>query len=138
MCKEKAILTINLEDDAQNLGFKPKATPVFFISLVGANKKGDVEEDEYLFDIYTKEYDFLGTNVQVKSAQYIRDYMKNQEEQASSVFTKSMRKFRCIGMKEQGDIYSLIERFIKLNPDAHYVLDEVPFLGNDSKTKTCI
>ena len=67
--KERCIQTAENEKFAEDVGSKTKANPVFFISLVGANSlKGFVDKDEYIFDIYTTEYDFQGSNVKVVSA----------------------------------------------------------------------
>ena len=52
--------------------------PVFFISLVGVNEKGIIDEDEHIFDIYTKLYDFLGCDVKVLSAQDLLDFYKSK------------------------------------------------------------
>ena len=61
--KEKAIQTAEKESLKQN------PAPVFFISLVGVDREGFVDVHEHIFDIYTKLYDFHGSNVNVKSAQ---------------------------------------------------------------------
>ena len=42
--------------------------PVFFMSLLGVNFQGYVEEHEHIFDIYTKVYDSLGCRDKVSSA----------------------------------------------------------------------
>ena len=68
MCKEKAKQTSYQEEEEENMGSKPKADPVFFISLVGVKERsGIVDDHEHIFDIYTKEYDFDDSDVEVKS-----------------------------------------------------------------------
>ena len=67
--KERARQTAEKEEQQIQAGDKIKADPVFYISLVGVNKYGMVEEDEYIFDLLTKLYDFNDTDVEVLSAQ---------------------------------------------------------------------
>ena len=110
--KEKALQTSEKEEDAENMGLKPKAVPVFFISLVGADFRGDVQKEEGIYDIYTKEYDFKDSAVMVKSAQDLwDDYAQNNGSDRKSI-----------------DIYALVEHFVQQHPDAHFILDECPFL----------
>ena len=92
--------------------------PVFFISLVGVNIRGKVEDYEHIFDIYTKAYDFTASEVVVKSAQDLWDFYEAQKKGSD---------------KTEVDIYTLVECFVQNNPNAHYVLDEVPFLVDSSK-----
>ena len=100
--------------------------PVYFLSLVGVDESGKVDNHESIFDIYTHQYEFLGCDVVPKSAQDLRDY---HDAQTKGV-PESERN------KEKVDIYSLVEYFIQHNPNAHYVLDEVPFLSTDGKCKS--
>ena len=112
LCKEKAIDTDEKEDDATNMGDKSNADPVYYISLLGVDKYGFVEEDEYIFDVYTKEYDFVGTNVKVLNAQDLMEfYIK-----------------RSIKMDSKIKIYQLLEYFIKHNSSGHFIIDECPIL----------
>ena len=53
--KEKAIQTAEKED------LDPNPNPVFFISLVGVDENGFVDEHERIFDLYTELYDFPST-----------------------------------------------------------------------------
>ena len=66
--KEKSIQTAEKEKYLQDVGLKFKADAVFFISLVGVNQLGIADPDEYIFDIYTKAYDFNGSDVKVVCA----------------------------------------------------------------------
>jgi hypothetical protein len=120
VCKEKAIKTADKEEEAENMGSKPKADPVYFISLVGVDSKGKVEDDEHIFDIYTKEYDFNNSDVEVKNAQDLWDFYKKQNSGSS---------------KQYVDIYQLVENFVKHHPQTHFVLDECPFLKPKGKCK---
>ena len=102
---------------------KSKADPVFFISLVGVSdkydktgmlkKEGIVDEDEHIFDIYTKTYDFLGCDVHVVSAQDLWAFYESKNNGAD---------------RTQADIYILVDYFVQSHPNGHYVLDECPFL----------
>ena len=123
ICKEKCIQRAEEEHAAKISGLKLKTDPVFFISLVGVSdkydktgmlkKEGIVDEDEHIFDIYTKTYDFLGSDVQVKSAQDLWAFYES--------------KYNGVDRKD-ADIYILVEYFIQSHPNGHYVLDECPFL----------
>ena len=111
--KEKASQIGEREKVAEETGLKCKADPVFFISMVGVDEQGKIDEHEHIFDIYTKEYDFLGCEVQVISAQDLWKFYKSRNKDA--YLTKV-------------DIYFLVVFFIQRHPDGHYVLDECPFL----------
>jgi len=102
---------------------KAKANPVFFISLVGVDIDGKVEDHEHIFDIYTKTYDFISSDVDVKSAQNIWESYEEQNKGSD---------------KKNIDIYSLVERFVQKHPNASYVLDEVPFLWSNKSKSKCI
>ena len=75
--KEKAMQTAEKED------LKLNPDPVFFMSFVGVNSKGFVEEDEHIFDIYTKEYDFIGSNVKAVCAQDLRNFYTKHHKMAT-------------------------------------------------------
>ena len=91
------------------------ANPVFFISLVGVDEFGIVDEDEYIFDIYTKVYDFDGSHVKVVTAQNLWKFYKN-----TNWYRWNDRR--------NINIYELVEFFIRYHPNGHFVLDECPFL----------
>ena len=114
ICKEKAILTADKEEEEENMGSKPQADQVFFLSLVGVDEYGKVEEDEHIFDIYTKHYDFNESDVDVKSAQDLWEFYEKHNSGSS---------------KRKVDIYQLVENFVKHHPRAHFILDECPFLS---------
>ena len=90
-----------------------KADPVFFISLVGVTKYGIVEEDEYIFDIYTKAYDFHGSHVKIISAQDLLVFYQSKDKGA---------------MRKDVDIYFLVDFFIQNHPNGHFIIDECPIL----------
>ena len=50
--------------------------------MVGADEEGYVDEHEHIFDLYTKLYDFQGTNVKVISAQDLRDFYESKHKPA--------------------------------------------------------
>ena len=121
ICKEKCIQTDEKESNLVDEGLKSKPDPTFFISMVGVDEWGKVDEHEYLFDIFTKLYDFSGCKVQVLSAQDLWTFYqsKNKGVQLWDV-----------------DIYTLVEFFVQHHPDGNFILDECPFLkikGRQSK-----
>ena len=115
ICKERAIQTAEREARDEIMELKSNASQVFFISMVGVNSCGKVENDQHIFDIYTKECDFWGSNVVVKSAQDLLNFYESQHPFVDGTQTI--------------DIYTLVENFVEQHPYAHYVLDECPFLG---------
>ena len=114
ICKEKALQTAEKED------LKPKPDPVFFVSLVGADKEGFVDEHEHIFDIYTKAYDFLGHDVEVKSAQDLWEFYEANHTGAD---------------REDIDVYTAAEYFVEQHSNGHYVVDECPFKRRIGKLK---
>ena len=104
--KEKAIQTAEKQD------LDPNPNPVFFISLVGVNFNGSVAEYEHIFDLYTKLYDFQGTNVKLISAQDLRDFYESNHKLAD---------------KKEIDVYKMAEFFIEEHSNGHFVVDECPF-----------
>lgn len=118
--KEKAIQTSEREQNAETMGSKPKADPVFFISLVGVDERGFVDKHEHIFDIYTKAFDFLGHDAEVKSAQDLWDFYEANHNGAD---------------KEEIDIYTTAEYFVEQHSNGHYVFDECPFRPNKGKLK---
>ena len=107
LCKEKAGQTS--EKEALN----PKPRQVYFISLVGVDGAGQVDDHEHIFDLYTKLYDFYGVDVEVLSAQDLLSFY--QQSQAKKSITNA-------------DIYTLVKFFVQSNPDGHFILDECPFI----------
>ena len=107
--KEKAIQTADKQDLKQN------PDPVFFISLVGVDNEGNVDEYEHIFDVYTKNYDFLGSNVKVLSAQDLRDFYKSRHQ------------------GKVADVYQMAEFFVEEHSNGHFIVDECPFTKRPSK-----
>ena len=95
------------------MGVKDKANPVFFISMVGVIKYGIVDDHQHIFDVYSKLYDFLGSNVQFKSAQDLWSFYEERNEGANIEFI---------------NIYQLVEFFVRHHPNGHFVFDECPFV----------
>ena len=118
ICKERCIQTAENEIIAEDLGHKVNANPVFFISLVGVDKKGIVCEDEYIFDIYTKTYDFQGSHVKVVSVQDLFAFYESKNKGADRNII---------------DIYFLVEYFIQHHQHGHFVLDECLFIYSRGK-----
>ena len=116
--KEKAIQTAEKQDN------NPDPGPVFFISLVAVDRAGFVEKHEHIFDIHTKEYDFLGSNVKVVSAQDLRDFYKKHHKM------ETFRNFfRRKAQKKKVDVYTMAKFFVEQHSNGHFVVDECPFLG---------
>ena len=106
--KERAIQT------AEKQSLNPVPDPVFFISLVGVDSKGSVDEHEHIFDIYSKEYDFFGCDVKAISAQDLWNFYKYMHKNAD---------------RKKIDIYTMAELFVEQNSNGHFVVDECPFRG---------
>ena len=96
VCKEKVIQTAAKEE--QN----SKPRPVYFISLVGVNRRGNVEDDEYIYDMYTKLYDFSGLNVEVLSAQDLLVSYQSRNSQ-KRILKRIMSPFGFGGENEEQD-----------------------------------
>ena len=111
--KEKAVQKDENEKNAKDMGLKKKSDQVFFISMVGANQYGIVDEHEHIFDLYTKAYDFLGSDVQVISARDLYEFYQASNERAD---------------RKKVDVYFLVEYFVQHHPEEHYIIDECPFV----------
>ena len=108
---EKPVQMAEKERTAVELGLKTEADPVFYISMVGADENGIFYEHEHIFDLYTKEYDFVGSNVHVITAQDLWKFYasKNKGMKLFNIFTLVE------GVKrEKVDIYFLISSNIIL------------------------
>ena len=121
MARQKA----EKEEQQVQDGTKIKADPVFYISLVGVDFNGIVEEDEHIFDILTKDYDFIDTDVKVLSAQDLLKFYNS----TSGRFNKFKQ---WLGIENREDksrnIYNLVQFFIENNPDGNFIIDECPIL----------
>ena len=117
ICKEKAIQTAEKQDN------KPNSDPVFFISLVGTDEFGFVNYHEHIFDIYTKEYEFVGRSVKVISALDLNNfYIKHHKmETFRNVFSSE------IHFRKTVDIYTMVKFFVEQHSNGHFVVDECPF-----------
>ena len=113
--KERCILTAQNERFVEDVGLKSKANPVFFISLVAVDQLGIVDRDEYIFDVYTKSYDFHGSYVEVVSAKDLWNFYKRK-----NWYKRNDRR--------NINIYELVVFFIRYHPNGHFVLDECPIL----------
>ena len=89
--------------------------------MVGVNKDGFVAEHEHIFDIFTKIYDDLGSDVEVLSAQDLWSFYR------SHYLKRNIKKYR---ENIQNDIYVLVEFFIQHHSNGHFIIDECPFLAN--------
>ena len=90
---------------------------VFYISLLGSDKKGRPQKWRYVFDIITKKYDFLQTNVQAKD---VRDLVDYYEQTTNNDHSKTT-------------VYELCLHFIKSHSNCHFILDEVPIFADKCK-----
>ena len=82
------------------------------MSLVGVDPEGFVVEHEHIFDIFTKEYDFLGSDVKVISAQDLWNFYKSKHPRAN--------RWRI-------NVYTMAEFFVDQHPNGHFIVDECPF-----------
>ena len=80
--------------------------------------EGFVRKHEHIFDIYTKEYDFLGSNVKVVSAQDLRDFYKKHHK---------LETFGNFFRRKRVDIYTMAKFFVEQHSNGHFVVDECPF-----------
>ena len=94
---------------------KDMANPVFFISMVGVKRTGIVDDHRHIFDVYKKLYDFLGSNVQMISAQDLWLFYEERNHGAD---------------KKKINIYELVEFFVRHHSNGHFVLDECPFVAD--------
>ena len=99
------------------MGIKDKSNLVFLISMVGVDQQGIVDDHQHIFDIYTKLYDFLGSNVQIINAQDLWSFYAERNKGAN---------------RENINIYQLVKFFIRHHPNGHFVLDECPFIANSN------
>ena len=111
--KSKDPETDEKENNLVDKGLKSNADTSVFISMVGVDKYGIVDEHEHLFDIFTKLYDFYGSSVHVLSAQDLWSFYQSKKKGAN---------------REDVDIYTLVEFFIQHHANGNFVLDECPFL----------
>ena len=88
------------------------AKQVYFISMVGVNEYGVVDEHEHIFDIYSKEYDFFGCDVKAISAQDLWNFYKYMHKKAD---------------RKKIDIYTMAEFFVDQHRNGHFVVDECSF-----------
>ena len=131
--------------EAEKEGQNTHTRTVYFISLVGVGRDGNVDVVEYIYDVYTKLYDFLSTDVKILSAQdlwniYQKQHTKQREiEEPKGIVKRIVKAMSC--RREHGslindgticskdvDIYQLVESFIKNNSDGHFIIDECPFI----------
>ena len=89
--------------------------------VVASLAGGIVDEHEFLFDIYSKLYDFVGSNIRVISAQDLWQFYESKNKGAKRVHF---------------DIYFLVEFFIQHHSNGHFILDECPFLANKDEYST--
>ena len=103
--KEKTIQFAEKED------LKTNPDPVFFISLVGVDEQGFVCTHEHIFDLYTKLYDFQGSNVKVISAQDLHNFYTSNHKMENG---------------KKIDVYTMAEHFVEKHSNGHFVVDECP------------
>ena len=114
--------TAEKEEKAVNDGDKPSADPVYYISLLGVDGKGIVDEYEYIFDIYTRLFDFTDTDVKAKSSQDLWAFYRLHHKLDPSE-------------KLKVDIYTIVECFIQQNSNGHFIIDECPILRGKDNSK---
>ena len=75
------------------------------------NNRGKIDDYEKIFDIYTKLYDFLDTDVKVITQQDLWKFYNSHHKDAE---------------KKKVNIYKLVLFFIEHHPNGHYIVDECP------------
>ena len=83
-----------------------------------SDEYGEIDDYKKIFDIYTKLYDFLGTDVKVISPQDLWKFYKSHHKEAK---------------KKEVDIYKLVIFFIEHHPNGHYIVDECPIFWRKGK-----
>ena len=81
--------------------------------MVGVDRNGIVDDHQHIFDVYSKLYDFLGINVQIKSAQDLWSFYEDRNKGVDRM---------------EINVYELVEFFVRHHPDGHFILDECPFI----------
>ena len=87
--------------------------------MLSVDERGEVDDDEHIFDVLTKDYDFIDTDVKVLSAQDLLKFYNNNQD--TKLLTQHV------------DIYNLVQFFMKNNPDGHFIIDECPVLKQKGK-----
>ena len=95
------------------MGLKSESDPVFFIAMGGVDNTGFVDDNEHIFDLFTKLYDDLDSDVQILSAQDLWSFYESKHKGAN---------------RKDVDIYFLVEFFIQHHSNRHFIIDECPFL----------
>ena len=99
---------------------------VYFISLVAANRCGKPDNRRHVYDIISGDYDLKDTGdatspIFIDVPQLIEYHDKNQGLGA-----------KALGIFKANTVYDLATFFVANNPEAHFVLDEVPILAYQS------
>ena len=81
--------------------------------MVGVDEQGTVDDHQHIFDIFTKLYDFSGSNVQVMSAKDLWKFYESKNKGAD---------------KKYVNIYQLVKFFVRNHPHGHYIIDECSLL----------
>ena len=111
----------NTEDDTRSNG--DEITPVYFISLLGSDASGEKVKGGgkglptkafYIFDVKS-EMELEQHQVRFLSCQDLLEYYEVETGKNG----------------ESMNVYQLVIFFIKMNPNAYYFLDEVPFLKGE-------
>ena len=111
--KEKANQKAEKERVEKEMGLKSESDPVFFIAMGGVDNTGFVDDNEHIFDLFTKMYDFHGSDVNVISAQDLWHFFASKNKMVN---------------RENVDIYILVEYFVQHHPEGNFVTDECLFL----------
>ena len=111
--KEKANQKEEKERIEKEMGLKSESDPVFFIAKGGVDNTGFVDDNEHIFDLFTKLYDDLDRDVQILSAQDLWSFYESKHKGAN---------------RKDVDIYFLVEFFIQHHSNGHFIIDECPFL----------
>ena len=119
-----------------------KNCKVYYISTVGAHKNGNPRGEGFMFDILTKNIDMRSLSaIPIDIKDLIDSYNKthsefeifyDRNERNGNRKMKKRKKYGSLVSPLPVDVYEVLEHFIeekkKLDPDANFIVDELPIL----------
>ena len=117
--------------------------------MAGVHEDGSIDEHEYIFDIYTKEYDFQSYDVKAKSMQDIKSYVianwnkykaryRGEIDKLEKEWIERNRRGERLEemygfIRKKIDVYSSLKFFVSHHSNGHYVFDECPITQKSSR-----
>ena len=108
--------TVISKEQAIRKASEDKSKPVYYISMVASDRRGKPEKRRYIFDILTEWFDLKthkNTTAIPRDVTYLMNFYKN---------------YRTAQDSSDPNVYEMAEFYIKRNPNAHFIFDEVPIL----------